>query len=267
MKRLFALTLILHALAGAPVHCGESGMQAGIPYDDGTHERRVLDLYLPGGGDGFATLVWFHGGALTEGKWEVPPELKGRGFAVAAPGYRLSPETKAPGYVEDAAAAVAWVMKHIAEYGGDPKKVFVGGYSAGGYLANMVGLDRSLLARHGLEANDLAGIAPLSGNTITHFTIRKERGIPPTQAVVDELAPLFHVRGDVPPMLVVTGDRDLELFGRYEENAYFWRMMKLAGAKSIELHELQGFDHGTAVPPALALLREFLLRQTKNPTP
>ncbi len=66
-----------------------------------------------------------------------------------------------------------------------------------------------------------------SGHVITHFTIRKERGIKGEQAVVDDLAPLFHVRKDSPPMLLITGDRELEMLGRYEENAYFWRMMQV----------------------------------------
>lgn len=56
-------------------------------------------------------------------------------------------------------------------------------------------------------------------------------GIDNLQPTVDEFAPLFHVRKDAPPLVLITGDRELELFGRYEENAYMWRMMKLSGTK------------------------------------
>ncbi len=68
------------------------------------------------------------------------------------------------------------------------------GHSAGGYLASMVGLDKRWLARHGVDADQIAGLIPFSGHAITHFTIREERGLPGTQPVVDDLAPLYHVR-------------------------------------------------------------------------
>lgn len=93
---------------------------------------------------------------------------------------------------------------------------------------------------------------------ITHFTIRAARGIPEKQPVVDAFAPLFHVRPDAPPILLVTGDRERELLGRYEECRYFWRMMRLAGHPAIDLHELEGFDHGGMVEPALPLVLRFI---------
>jgi hypothetical protein len=58
---------------------------------------------------------------------------------------------------------------------------------------------------------------------------RAERGIEGTRPVVDDLAPLYHVRKDAPPLLLITGDRELEMLGRYEENAYLMRMMKVVG--------------------------------------
>ncbi|MEY5011029.1 MAG: hypothetical protein RLZZ253_2168, partial [Verrucomicrobiota bacterium] len=73
-----------------------------------------------------------------------------------------------------------------------------------------------------------------------------------------EFAPLFHVKKEAPPILLVTGDREKELLGRYEENAYFWRMMKVAGHKNIQLRELQGFDHSRMADPAMPLLLEFV---------
>ncbi|MEI6326404.1 MAG: alpha/beta hydrolase fold domain-containing protein, partial [Gemmataceae bacterium] len=187
----------------------------------------------------------------------------GKGIAVVAVNYRLSPKAKAPAYIEDAAAAVAWTFRNIAKYGGSPKKVFVSGHSAGGYLTAMVGLDKKWLAAHGMDANDIAGLIPLSGQAVTHYTIRGERNIPETQATIDDLAPIFHVRKDAPPMLLVTGDRTTELLGRYEENAYLWRMMKLVDHKSTELFELQGFNHGEMAAPGHPLLLRFIKRIAK----
>jgi len=199
--------------------------RTGDNLDDYSRERCRLDVYYPLGQKDFSTVVWFHGGGLTGGNRSVPAELKGKGIAVVAVNYRLSPKVKAPAYIEDAAAAVAWAFKNIGRYGGSTERIFVSGHSAGGYLAAMIGLDKKYLAKEGIDANKIAGLIPLSGQAITHFTIRKERGIPDTQAVIDDLAPVFHVRKDAPPTLLITGDRNLELLGRYEENAYLWRMM------------------------------------------
>ena len=125
-----------------------------------------------------------------------------------------------------AAAAVAWTFRNMESFGGDPERVFVGGASAGGYLACMVTLDPRWLGAYQIDPNRIAGLISLSGQAITHFTVRAERGIPGHQPLVDDLAPLFHVRSDAPPILLVTGDRELELLGRYEENAYFQRILR-----------------------------------------
>ena len=219
-------------------------------------ERCVLDLYVPTGEKGFPTVVWFHGGGLTGGNKSIPEALQNQGVAVVAVNYRLSPKVKAPVYIEDAAAAVAWVFTHITGYGGDSTRIFLSGHSAGGYLASMVGLDKSWLTPHGIDANAIAGLVPFSGHTITHFTIRQERGIPDIRPVIDSLAPLYHVRADAPPLLLITGDRELELLGRYEENAYLMRMMKVAGHHQTRLLELDGYDHGMAEPAFPLLLNE-----------
>lgn len=213
-----------------------------------------LDIYYPKSKKDFATIVWFHGGGITAGSKELPRALMEKGYAVVGVGYRLSPKVKAPAYIEDAAAAIAWVFNNIGKYGGSTKLIFVSGHSAGGYLTMMAGLDKKYLSKYGIDANQIAGLIPFSGQVITHFTVRKEKGIKETQPIIDEYAPLYHVRNDAPPLLLITGDREMELFGRYEENAYFARMMKLAGHKKTKLYELEGFDHGGMAEPAFPLL-------------
>ena len=237
-----------------------------IPYRDASSpgwgeymmERCVLDLYRPVGKKGFATVVWFHGGGLRGGSKAVPWQLQKKGIAVVAVNYRLFPKVKCPAYIEDAAAAVAWTFNNIQRYGGDPGAVHVSGHSAGGYLTSMIGLDKSYLASHGIDADRIASLVPFSGHTITHFTPREERGISDKRAIVDKFAPLFHVRKDSPPLVLITGDRELELLGRYEENAYLWRMMRVAGHKQTQLHELGGFDHGGMAAPAFGILLKVL---------
>jgi acetyl esterase/lipase len=220
-------------------------------------ERCVLDIYYPKNTKGFATIVWFHGGGLTGGNKEIPEALKNKGFAIIGVNYRLSPKAKAAKAIEDSAAAVAWAFNNIANYGGDNSSIFVSGHSAGGYLASMIGLDKKYLQKEGIDANKIAGLIPFSGQCITHFEIRREKGIPEKQPTIDEFAPLFHVRADAPALLLITGDRELEMLGRYEENAYMERMMKLVGHKQTQLFELDGYGHGMTEPAFPLLVNEI----------
>lgn len=119
---------------------------------------------------------------------------------MVAVSYRLCPSVKAKDCIEDAAAAVAWTFNNIERFGGDPKRIFVSGHSAGAYLTLMLGLDTRWLAAHQIDANEIAGLISFSGQGITHLQVR-ERSIPANQPVVDEFAPLFHVRKDAPPSL------------------------------------------------------------------
>ena len=74
--------------------------------------------------------------------------------------------------------------------------------------------------------------------------------------MIDEYAPLYHVRADAPPLLLITGDRELEMLGRYDENAYMARMMKIAGHTQTRLYELEGYDHGMTEPAFPLLVKE-----------
>jgi len=224
--------------------------------DSYINERCILDIYYPKNTKNFATVVWFHGGGLTGGSKEIPEALKNKGFAIIGVNYRLSPKAKAVKCIEDAAAAVAWAFNNITNYGGDPSLIFVSGHSAGGYLTSMIGLDKKWLQKEGIDANKIAGLIPFSGQCITHFEIRRENGIPETQPTIDNFAPLFYVRADAPPLLLITGDREMEMLGRYEENAYMLRMMKIAGHKQTKLFELDGYGHGMTEPGFPLLVNE-----------
>jgi acetyl esterase/lipase len=232
--------------------------------DDYQRSQCRLDVYYPKNTRNFATVIWYHGGGITGGKKELPKELLDKGFAVIGVGYRLSPKAKAPAYIEDAAASIAWVFKNIEKYGGDKRLIFVSGHSAGGYLGMMAIMDKSYLNKYDVDANAVAGLIPFSGQCITHFTIRQEQGIKDTQPIIDKYAPLYHVRKDLPPMLLLTGDKEMEMLGRYEENAYLNRMMKLTGNKTTRLFELQGYDHGgMALPGFPLLIKEVNRRKTE----
>lgn len=266
IQLLFALLL-----APAPSH-GQSityELRRDIPYREAGHDAYIasnckLDVYRPTNQKDYATVVWFHGGGLTGGSKEIPEALMKQGVAVVSPEYRLSPKVNAPAYIEDAAAAVAWVVKNVPTMGGSRAKIFLSGHSAGGYLANMIVLDKRWLKPYGIDPDSFAGLIPFSGQSITHFTVRQERGIPERQPVIDDLAPLYHVRKDAPPILLLSADREKELYGRYEESAYFWRMLKEVGHSKVQLLELQGYDHGGMVAPGLPLLLKFVRDRVKE---
>jgi acetyl esterase/lipase len=212
---------------------------------DGTYqkERCKLDLYFPTDVENFPTIVWFHGGGLKSGSKSIPGPLKEKGLAVVAVNYRLHPKVNAPKYIEDAAAAVAWVFKNIDQYGGDSSQIYVCGFSSGGYLSLLVTLDQKWLKKHSIEANQIKGVVTLSASTFTNHTIRKEYGMKITQAFIDHYAPAHHTRGDAPPITLITADREKEFFGTYEENAYLRRMLILNDHKLNELIEIGGYGH------------------------
>jgi len=258
MKRYFTLAVVL--LCAAAATAADYKVDRDLVYrsDDEYAERMCrLDVSSPEGADGAPVIVWFHGGGLTGGGKDTPRELLESDAVVVGVGYRLSPNVPVDTIVDDAACAVAWVFANIGKYGGDPDRIYIAGHSAGGYLVSMIGLDKSRLARYGIDADRLRGIVPFSGQAITHFEERRSRGIPDRQPVVDSLAPLYHVRGDAPPILILSGDREMEMLGRYEENAYLWRMLRLAGHKDATLYELDGYGHDMC-RPAYPLLHRFI---------
>ena len=139
-------------------------------------ERCKLDVYYPENGKDFGTVVWFHGGGLSGGSKFIPEELKNSGLAVVAVNYRLLPKCSIKDCIDDAAAAVAWTFKTIEEYGGSRQRIFVSGHSAGGYLTNMIGLDKKWLQVYGIDADSIAALIPFSGHAISHFAYREIAG-------------------------------------------------------------------------------------------
>ncbi|MBB5036123.1 alpha/beta hydrolase [Prosthecobacter dejongeii] len=253
--RTWVLGLSLFTLSFAAAENAPPQVLKDLPYKTGTAlsayeaERCLLDLYLPVGAQNFPTLVWLHGGGITAGSKDGPhqPEIARHfaqaGIAVASISYRLSPKAKFPAYIEDTAAAFAWVKKHIAEHGGDADRVFLGGHSAGAYLALMAGLDDQYLAAQGLKLADIAGLVPVAGQTLTHYTIRLERGLPKNRLIADAAAPLNHARKDAPPMLILYADKDMAL--RAEENELLAAALRQEGHPHLTVKKIKNRDHGS----------------------
>jgi dipeptidyl aminopeptidase/acylaminoacyl peptidase len=238
-----------------------------ILYRDKTKEltdymesRCRLDVYYPVNKKDFATVIWFHGGGLLEGEKSIPENLKNKGISVIPVNYRFSPKVTCPAYIEDAAAAVAWVFNNISKYGGSPDKIYVSGHSAGGYLTLMVGLDKYWLGKYNIDTNKIAGLFPFSGQTVTHSTIRRERKVSEVIPQIDEFAPINHARIDAPPLYLITGDKDLDMPARYAENEYLFEIMKATGNKTTKLFQLEGFDHNEMINPACHIILKYILK-------
>lgn len=268
MKRIFILLFAITAMQFGSFARENKGGEGDYSFtkdiiytsysDAYAQERCHLDVYAPKDAKDAPVMVWFHGGGLIGGNRYVPEEMKNQGIVVVSVNYRFMNVATIADCIDDAAAAVAWTFANIRDYGGDPKQIYVCGHSAGGYLTSMIGLEKKWLKKYGVDADDIAALMPLSGQAITHYELRKQKGGHPLKPGIDEFAPISHMRADCPPLFIMSGDRELELYGRYEEQAYFWRMMKLNGHKEVYLYEFQGYDHGAMPHPAFPILVRYI---------
>jgi len=144
---------------------------ADIPYVENGHERHVLDIYTPESpsGESLPVMFWIHGGGWQQGdKTDVVLKAKAlteRGFVFVSTNYRLLPEVSMDVLTGDIAKSFGWVHKNISKYGGDPKRVFVGGHSAGAQLAALICTDDRYLKTEGVPFDVLKGCVPVDGDT------------------------------------------------------------------------------------------------------
>jgi acetyl esterase/lipase len=142
-----------------------------VPYIQGGHDRQVLDIYTPDTvpGKPLPVMFWIHGGGWQVGdKSDValkPKVLTERGFVFVSTNYRLLPEVDMGELIRDVARSLGWVHQNIAEHGGDPKRIFVGGHSAGAQLAALICTDNRYLDEQGVPFDVLKGCVPVDGDT------------------------------------------------------------------------------------------------------
>ena len=149
-----------------PQDRAEEVVKSDIPY--GSERRQKLDIYLPAKTvPGRDVIVFFYGGSWKLGRKEelsfVANALSKRGYVVVVPDYRLVPQVRYPDFVKDTAKAVAWTYRNIANYGGNPRRIFVSGHSAGAYNAVMVSLAPEFLGGEGLSPSIIRGTIGVSG--------------------------------------------------------------------------------------------------------
>ncbi len=140
-----------------------------IPYAGQADKLRTLDIYAPANAKNLPVVFWIHGGGWQAGdKDDVklkPQMFMDKGFVFVSTNYRLWPNVEMGALIRDTAQSFKWVHDHIAEYGGDPKRVLVGGHSAGAQLAAILCTDEKYLKEQGIGFDVLIGCIPVDGDT------------------------------------------------------------------------------------------------------
>jgi acetyl esterase/lipase len=144
-------------------------LKSNIPYVDPAHERQVLDIYAPDGAKDLPVVFWIHGGGWQTGdKTDVqikPRVFTQRGFVFVSTNYRLLPQVEMDVLIRDVARSLGWVHRNIAGHGGDPRRIFVMGHSAGAQLAALLSIDDRYLKAEGVPFDVLKGCVPVDGDT------------------------------------------------------------------------------------------------------
>ena len=140
-----------------------------IPYAVPANERQMLDVYAPENAKNLPVVFWIHGGGWQVGdKTSVqakPKAFVDKGYVFVSTNYRFLPNVDMETIVRDIAKSIHWVHDHIAEYGGDPKRLLVMGHSAGAQLAALICTDDRYLKAEGLSLAIIKGCVPVDGDT------------------------------------------------------------------------------------------------------
>jgi acetyl esterase/lipase len=219
-------------------------VQANVAY--GLDPRNELDIYAPKSSTGpLPVIVYVHGGSWRSGN-RGPYEFLGRalaaqGFVVMAISYRLHPDHPYPAFVEDAALALDWATHHADEFGGDEKRIFAMGHSAGAYNVALAILDKRYLAKLGTDASSIKGVAllaaPLDFLPLDTPTTRDVFGAVPN---LFETQPVNFARHDAPPFLILHGTADTTCLPR--NSIFLDKALREVGASSI-LKIYDGIGH------------------------
>ena len=211
-------------------------------------DMHKIDLHMPDG-KCRALLVYFHGGGFVEGSRDLDllphfaEDMTEAGIAVASVEYSMYPEAQYPDFVEDAAEAVAYAKRELLPLA-KCEKLIVSGTSAGAYLTMMLCFDEMWLGKYGVSNEDITAYVHDAGQPTAHFNVLKERGIDPSSVVIDEAAPIFHVKKcDYPPMHFIVSDNDIP--DRLNQTKMMIDKLKKCGYPEAKISSV--ITHGTHV--------------------
>ncbi len=238
-------TAAVFLAANVPSAFGPYERTANVSY--GPLPRQQLDVYVPEAPTRQppAVIVFIHGGSWNSGSKEqyrfAGSGLAERGFIAVLPNYRLNPAVRFPDFVADAAEAVAWTLRNIDRYGGDARRVFVMGHSAGAHIALLLTLDRRYLAADGASADDLRGVIGLSGPYDFKIDSDLLRAVFGSAPDMQQTQPVYFARGDAPPLLLIHGTEDVVCWAKH--SIRLTELVRAAGGQA-ELRLYPGLGHG-----------------------
>ncbi|MFN3815501.1 alpha/beta hydrolase [Brevundimonas sp.] len=237
-----------------PRDSGAGRVARGLAY--GSEDRQRFDLFAPADRTDLPVVVFFYGGGWDSGSRDVygwaAQALAARGFLVALPDYRLSPDVHFPAFIEDAALATAAVADMAARHGGDPARLAVSGHSAGAHLAMMITLDRRYMAA--VERPDLiraaAGLAgPYDFLPFDVASSRNAFGRAPDPTLTQ---PVTFARADAPPVWLGHGVEDTTVHAEDSEILHA-RLSELGAPSTLRLYE--GLNHADLIATFSPLFR------------
>lgn len=256
-----------------------------LDYVTGGHERQKLDLFLPEQGENHPLIIWIHGGAFRMGSKEgnqdnpLPFDYVTRGCALASINYRLSQHAIFPAQIEDCKAAVRWLRAHAAEYKLDPNCFAAWGSSAGGHLAAMLGttghvsefdvgdhLDVSSRVQCVVDYFGPTDFLQMDAQRLPDGLMHDDANSPESELVGGPIQenpaktakanPITYITEDVPPFLIVHGDRDPLV--PYGQSVLLVKALEQIGA-TVTFYSVKGAGHGRFTDSRVPeLARDFL---------
>jgi acetyl esterase/lipase len=285
-----SLTLSLLVLLTATSHA--QTIKRDIPYSTATDDpKRTLDVYSPPDAKNLPVVFWIHGGGWQTGdKSDVklkPQMFMDQGFVFVSVNYRLLPAVDMLTLTRDVAKSCRWVEDHIAEYGGDPRRLLVGGHSAGAQLAALLCTDEKYLKDEGIPFDVLKACVPVDGDTYdvpaiieVAETRWRVHGMPPQKfghrekfgndpAKHRDFSAVYHIAKDkgIPPLLLLCGANHPDTSAQaYRLNAALKEAAiptRIFAAKNTE-HSKLNDDLGLPEDPATKALYEFIAQTIKK---
>jgi acetyl esterase/lipase len=250
-----ACSSVQYFIANAPAAFGAYDRKTNLKYGEDARQR--LDVYQPRGAQADRPVVIFwYGGSWLRGERSqyrfVGAALAERGFVTVLPDYRLFPNVRFPGFVDDGARAVAWVQQHAREFGGDPNRIVLMGHSAGGHMAAFLAFNHESLERAGAKPESIVGLVGLSGPYALEPNSRVLHEIFANPYTEADWQPVRFVDASSPPALLVHGSKDGVVSVEHT------RELSEALRKNnvhVETQILDGRGHADSVAPFTLVLR------------